>query len=437
MKKISRKIKYITLSAVFIFALCLIPIKQASAVFVYSSHDILYTVLGGNIPPVADPGANQAISLPTTNTQLNGTGSYDPDGTITNYLWTKTLGSGNITTPSSAITGITGLTSGTSTFCLYVEDNGTPALGNTKCMNVVVSTASNIPPTADAGADQNIIVPANSTSVSGSGFDQDGVIVSYTWSQLSGPTPATITNPNVAGTTITGMTTIGVYVFNLRVYDNDGAFGDDNMTIIVSTTAPPNLTANLWANPNLFPFGGGTTNLTWSSNGTSCTSSDFATGNLPINLSSPVASAVTITKTYRIRCTDGMGNFVNAPATVTVNTKSGPINGACSVPARHFQCAAGSSPTGSQTGGSTGPWTWYCDGIAGGAPSPQCRESVGGGGGGGGDPQCSDGVDNDDPEDTLSDISDPGCWTDKNDPGTYDPNDDNERNSPKIKEIEI
>jgi len=41
-------------------------------------------------------------------------------------------------------------------------------------------------------------------------------------------------------------------------------------------------------------------------------------------------------------------------------------------------------------------------------------------------PQCNDGVDNGDPEDTLSDTNDPGCWTDPLDPGTYDPNDNDE-----------
>ena len=48
-------------------------------------------------------------------------------------------------------------------------------------------------------------------------------------------------------------------------------------------------------------------------------------------------------------------------------------------------------------------------------------------------PQCSDGVDNADPEDTLADIDDPGCHTDgdpKN-PDTYDPNDDDETDGAK------
>jgi hypothetical protein len=45
-------------------------------------------------------------------------------------------------------------------------------------------------------------------------------------------------------------------------------------------------------------------------------------------------------------------------------------------------------------------------------------------------PQCSDGVDNADPEDALADANDPGCHTDGNpgNPGTYNPNDNDETN---------
>ena len=428
MKKIFKNTKFIIISIVFT-VLAFANTEKASAVFIFTSYDIDYQVVAGNIPPVADAGADQSLTVPTSMTTIDGSGSYDPDGVITTYVWTRTLGSGNITSPNTPITGITGLTSGTSTFCLTVIDNGTPILGNADCMNVVVSAATNIPPTAYAGADQNIIVPQSATSVSGSGFDQDGVIVSYAWSQLSGPMPTVITNPNVAGTTITGMTAIGVYTFQLIVCDDDAACDDDSMTIIVSTSPPPNLTANLWANPNVFPSSGGTTTLTWSSNGTSCTSTDFATLNAPINTFPGVNDAVTVTKTYRISCTDGI-NFANADATVTVNSKDDYINGACSVPERHFLCAAGTS----SNNAGTGPWTWDCLGSGGGSDD-SCSEAAGGGGGG--DPQCSDGIDNADIEDILWDASDPGCWTDVKDPGTYDPFDDDERNSPKIKVIEI
>ncbi len=48
--------------------------------------------------------------------------------------------------------------------------------------------------------------------------------------------------------------------------------------------------------------------------------------------------------------------------------------------------------------------------------------------GGGGDPQCSDGIDNGDSEDTLADALDPGCHTDDDLAKPYNRNDDNETN---------
>lgn len=49
----------------------------------------------------------------------------------------------------------------------------------------------------------------------------------------------------------------------------------------------------------------------------------------------------------------------------------------------------------------------------------------------GGHTECSDGADNADPEDTLADRDDPGCHTDgdPNNDASYDPNDDNETNA--------
>ena len=47
-------------------------------------------------------------------------------------------------------------------------------------------------------------------------------------------------------------------------------------------------------------------------------------------------------------------------------------------------------------------------------------------------PECSDTVDNADPEDTVADSADPGCHTDGNagNPASYDPNDDDETDGP-------
>src|SRR5690606_8521336 len=48
-------------------------------------------------------------------------------------------------------------------------------------------------PLVNVGVNQDLVLPTNSTTISGSATDSDGTIVSYLWSRQSGP-PATITN---------------------------------------------------------------------------------------------------------------------------------------------------------------------------------------------------------------------------------------------------
>ena len=44
-----------------------------------------------NIPPVANAGSDQTITLPTNTALLNGSAA-DADGTVVSYLWTKISG---------------------------------------------------------------------------------------------------------------------------------------------------------------------------------------------------------------------------------------------------------------------------------------------------------------------------------------------------------
>lgn len=99
------------------------------------------------------------------------------------------------------------------------------------------STPANQSPTANAGADKSITLPASSTSLAGSGTDADGTIVKYLWSGNSG----TISSPNAAATNVSGLTSAGTYTFTLTVTDNAGATSTDQVTVTVNdvTTPPP------------------------------------------------------------------------------------------------------------------------------------------------------------------------------------------------------
>ncbi len=208
-----------------------------------------------NIPPTANAGADQTITLPINSVSLTGSGT-DPDGTVTGFTWTKIAGpaAGTIATPNSANTVVTGLVQGTYQFELKVTDNHGATAKDT--MQVIVNAAApppNIPPTANAGADQTITLPINSVTLNGSGSDPDGTITSYQWTKVSGPAAGTITSPTSASTTVTALVQ-GVYKFELKVTDNGGATGKDTMQVIVNAAAPPpNIppTANAGADQNI------------------------------------------------------------------------------------------------------------------------------------------------------------------------------------------
>jgi hypothetical protein len=90
----------------------------------------------------------------------------------------------------------------------------------------------NSAPVANAGPDQTITLPLSSVQLNGSGTDQDGSVVSYSWSKISGP--AAILAGSGASASVTGLLT-GTYVFRLTVTDNVGETGYDDVTITVNT----------------------------------------------------------------------------------------------------------------------------------------------------------------------------------------------------------
>lgn len=78
-----------------------------------------------NIPPVANAGSDQTITLPTSTGNLVGTASSDADGSIATYLWSKISGPAtySIANTAASSTTATGLVEGTYVFRLTVTDD--------------------------------------------------------------------------------------------------------------------------------------------------------------------------------------------------------------------------------------------------------------------------------------------------------------------------
>lgn len=99
--------------------------------------------------------------------------------------------------------------------------------------------AGNKIPQANAGSDVTVTLP-NGVSITGSGTDTDGSIASYTWTQISGPSTATLSGATAAKVTASNLVA-GVYVFRLRVTDNGGEGDSDyvKVTVNASTNIAP------------------------------------------------------------------------------------------------------------------------------------------------------------------------------------------------------
>lgn len=198
-----------------------------------------------NKAPQANAGGDQTITLPANSVTLNGSGT-DSDGSIASYAWTKVSGpaGGTISTPAAKTTTITALQQGSYIFRLTVTDNSGATASDE--LTITVNAAPNQTPTANAGGDQVITLPANSITVSGTGTDPDGTIASYVWTKVSGPQGGAITNPAANTTTVTGLQQ-GSYVFRLTVTDNKGATAADDVTITVNpapvANQPPQVAA--------------------------------------------------------------------------------------------------------------------------------------------------------------------------------------------------
>jgi hypothetical protein len=154
-----------------------------------------------NIPPVADAGPDQTVNEGAS-VVLDGSNSSDPDDTIVSYLWTQTAGTSvtlySPTSPTPSFNAPLVDAGGEAlTFRLTVTDSG----GLTDSDTVIVNVSNfNQEPLADAGPDQSVNEGDTVTLDGSNSVDPDGSVVSYSWSQLAGPS-VTLSDPSSAQAT--------------------------------------------------------------------------------------------------------------------------------------------------------------------------------------------------------------------------------------------
>jgi len=164
-----------------------------------SGYDVgAYEYVTGNQAPVADAGDDQQVTDSDENgseqVSLDGSDSYDTDGSITSYVWKE--GGDQIAT---GVSPNVNLNVGQHTIDLTVTDNNSAT--DTDTVVVTVYQPGNLPPVADAGNDQQVADNDDNGSETvqlnaSNSYDPDGSIVSYIWKEDSTQIDTGVT-PNV------------------------------------------------------------------------------------------------------------------------------------------------------------------------------------------------------------------------------------------------
>ncbi len=179
-----------TLPGDYIATLTVSDNRGAGAAVIVS---VIVTVTeAGALPPVANAGADQNITLNVGETNatvtLDGSLSLDADGVIVSYLWAGTPDPDDTATPDIQ------LSAGSYDFTLTITDDNGNAVSDE--VNIVVNPADNQLPIAVAT--QNVesgVAPLSVVFMGSASNDSDGSIVNWHWDFDDGTTLDGVANP--------------------------------------------------------------------------------------------------------------------------------------------------------------------------------------------------------------------------------------------------
>jgi outer membrane protein OmpA-like peptidoglycan-associated protein len=259
----------------------------------------------GNSPPVANAGPNQdGISVGTVT--LDGSASFDPDGDAITFSWIQTGGpTVTLSTPTSAKTTFTAVAGQVYQFKLTVTDSG--GLSSSAFTRVSTTTPTSA-----------LIVRFDATPNQISA----GQSSTLNW-VVQGATAVSINN-GIGSVAATGSTTVSPTTTTTYTLTATGPTGNVTATATVTVGNAPAGTPQIIrfeASPLSIAPGGSST-LSWTTNGATTVSISPGIGNVPVNGSTTVSP--TTTTTYTLTASSSDGKSVTAPVTITVAPASVP-----------------------------------------------------------------------------------------------------------------
>ncbi|MGD2128786.1 MAG: PKD domain-containing protein [Lysobacterales bacterium] len=203
-----------------------------------------------NLAPTAYAGANVEVES-GAEVNLVGDGT-DQDGYIVSQEWTQVSGPSVSLSPTGAwsVRFTAPQESGDIRMRLTVTDNeGLSDTDDVIVKVLVPADQSNQAPTAYAGPDRTV-QQGDSVSITGDATDPDGNIVSWSWSQVSGPT-VSLSGAGSQQVQFTAPDQAGDIRLRLTVTDDDGAADSDDTIVTVEAPAPPpNASPTAFAGPD-------------------------------------------------------------------------------------------------------------------------------------------------------------------------------------------
>jgi hypothetical protein len=205
-----------------------------------------------NQPPIAMAGQDQNVITGRTVT-LNGSESYDPEGSLITFLWTfieipigSTITDTALSDTSSAKPIFTPDVDGTYRLELIVNDS---ILESSPDDVVIVAATPNVSPNANAGPDQNVFTDAIVYLDGSESNDADNKPepLSFIWSFDTIPGGSSLLNSNILNRDKVSASFIpdvdGSYIINLTVSDGELSSVDTVQIMAAVPNVPPNANA--------------------------------------------------------------------------------------------------------------------------------------------------------------------------------------------------